>query len=40
MARLAYGKDYYAGFVYDPDGHNVRRLLAASVEGQILATEL
>lgn len=25
--RPAYGKDYYAGFVYDPDGHNVEAVV-------------
>ena len=25
--RPAYGKDYYAAFVYDPDGHNVEAVV-------------
>jgi len=25
--RPAYGKDYYAGFVHDPDGHNVEAVV-------------
>jgi hypothetical protein len=27
VARLAYGKDYYAGFAYDPDGHKVEAVV-------------
>lgn len=25
--RPGYGKDYYAGFVYDPDGHNIEAVV-------------
>jgi len=30
MARLACGKDYYAGFAYDPDGHNVEAVVGGA----------